>query len=416
MNSVKQKLLKFVHYIWLLLISILVILYLPIGALVNLFSRFVMSIIIFTIEKLLRKETKFSKVDPYPIRTFLKFISRKVFKKEIKIEMTSFRKTRVYLEKYWLGEGGRAQNNRTFVYFLMPSLSAFIIVVFVPFVLGIYYSMTNFSGLNQDDLSFIWFDNYKNLVQDYKFMYSFYRTALYAVLNILAINIVAFFLAILVTQKLKLKNLYRAGFFMPNLIGGLVLGYIWQFVFNKAVVQFAGVMGNELLSTSILSSTSFNNSALYGLILVITWQYAGYIMMIYIAAIQNIPQSLIEASKIDGANALQRLRHITVPLVAQAFTVALFLTLVTSFKQYDTVMSLTQGGPAALMPEWIANMYDLNIVIVRSTELIAVNIYKEAFTNYNMGIGQAKAIVFFSILLVFSLLQVYWSKKREVEL
>lgn len=414
MKYIQKKLLNFGRDIWLFLVSVIVIFYLPVGALVNFIIRFIMKIIIFITEKVFRKESKFSKMDPYPTRTFLRFIIKKVFKKEFKLEMKIFSKTRSYLKKYWLGEGGRAQNNRSFVYFLMPALLAFVLVVFIPFVLGIYYSMTDFSGLNRDNLNFVWFDNYKNLIEDYKFMYSFYRTAIYAILNILAINVVAFFLALLVTQKLKLKNLYRAGFFMPNLIGGLVLGYIWQFVFNKAIIQLGEVFGTDFFSTSILAPGE--DTALYGLIIVITWQYAGYIMMIYIAAIQNIPQSLIEASKIDGANAFQRLRTITIPLVAQAFTVALFLTLVTSFKQYDTVMSLTQGGPVTLLPEWMANMYDLNIVIVQSTELIAVNIYKEAFTFYNMGIGQAKAVLFFSILLGFSLLQVYWSKKREVEL
>jgi raffinose/stachyose/melibiose transport system permease protein len=252
-------------------------------------------------------------------------------------------------------------------------------------------------------------DNYVRLIQDYRFFYSFIRTAIYSLLNIVAINAVAFSLALVVTQKLKLKNIYRAGFFMPNLIGGLVLGYIWQFIYNRAIVQFGGVF-----ATSILSS---GNSAMIGLIIVVTWQYAGYIMMIYIAALQNVPMDLIEASKIEGANAFQRLRHILLPLVAQAFTISLFLTLVTSFKQFDTVQSLTQGFPSMLLPEWIMSVYGVTVTqTVFSLDLIASDIYKEAFTRYNMGFGQAKAIIFFVILAMISLIQVYINKRREVEM
>ena len=197
---------------------------------------------------------------------------------------------------------------------------------------------------------------------------------------------------------------------MPNLIGGLVLGYIWQFIFNRALVHVSTLFDPSLLING--------ETALIGLIIVVTWQFAGYIMMIYIAAIQNIPQDLVEASTIDGANAFQRLKAITLPLVAQAFTVAMFLTLVTSFKQFDTVSSLTQGGPATLLPEWIGGIFGISgeMPVVQSTNLVTMNIYEEAFIRNNMGLGQAKAIVFFAILLVVSLLQVYFNKKREVEL
>ncbi len=309
----------------------------------------------------------------------------------------------------WLGLSGAAQQNRVFVFFLLPSLGAFVLFVIVPFVHGIYLSMTNWTGLNTGREIFIGFANYETIFKDHGFGYSFMRTVLYSFLNIVFINLVAFLLALLVTQKLKGKNIYRAGFFMPNLIGGLVLGYIWQFVFNRALVRISPIFLPSLISSG--------ETALFGLIVVVTWQYAGYIMMIYIAAIQNIPQDLVEASTIDGANALQRLRAITLPLVAQAFTVAMFLTLVTSFKQFDTVMSLTQGGPATLLPEWFGNAYGLSSMpVVQSTNLIAINIYREAFSRYNMGLGQAKAIVFFIALLIVSLFQVYFNKRREIEL
>lgn len=314
-----------------------------------------------------------------------------------------------FLINQWLGTSGTAQHNRVFVYFLLPSFSAFFLFVIFPFGHGLFLSLTNWSGLNTGNEIFIGLQNYISIFSDARFAFSLYRTILYSVFNIFAINIVAFFLAMLVTQNLKLKNIYRAGFFMPNLIGGLVLGYIWQFIFNRALVNISDAFNPSLLISG--------DTALIGLIIVVTWQYAGYIMMIYVAAIQNIPQDLIEASKIDGANAVQRLKAITLPLVAQAFTVSMFLTLVTSFKQFDTVMSLTQGGPGALMPNWLGSMYGLSeMPVVQSTNLIAINIYQEAFSKYQMGVGQAKAIVFFAFLLVISLLQVYYNKRREVEL
>ena len=314
-----------------------------------------------------------------------------------------------YLVRNWLGNDAAAQHHRVFIYFLFPSFSAFFVFVTFPFLHGLVLSMTNWTGLNTGNEAFVGFQNYVSIFSDARFAYSFYRTILYSLMNIFAINLVAFFLALLVTQNLRFKNIYRAGFFMPNLIGGLVLGYIWQFIFNRALVNVS-----EIFSPSLLVN---GETALLGLIIVVTWQFAGYIMMIYVAALQNIPQDLIEASKIDGANAWQRLKTVTFPLVAQAFTVSMFLTLVTSFKQFDTVMSLTQGGPSAIMTSWIGNFYGLDILpVVQSTNLIAINIFQEAFSRNQMGVGQAKAIVFFIFLLVISLLQVYYNKRREVEL
>lgn len=314
-----------------------------------------------------------------------------------------------YIVYEWLGDKEKAQNNRVFVFFLFPTLFTFILFVVTPFFHGIYLSMTNWDGLNTGRESFVGLANYQTIFSDIRFLFSFYRTILYSILNIVFINIVAFSLALLVTKNLKFKNIYRAGFFMPNLIGGLVLGYIWQFIFNRAIVTFGGALATSLLTNG--------NTALFALIVVVTWQYAGYIMMIYIAAIQNIPQDLVEASTIDGANAFQRLKTITLPLVAQAFTVAMFLTLVTSFKQFDTVVSLTQGGPATLMPQWFANILGIDSnVAVQSTSLVAMNIYNTAFANYQLGIGQSKAIIFFVFLLVISLLQVYFNKRKEIEL
>jgi raffinose/stachyose/melibiose transport system permease protein len=215
-------------------------------------------------------------------------------------------------------------------------------------------------------------------------------------------------MALLVTQKLKGKNIYRAGFFMPNLIGGLVLGYIWKFVYSSALPAIAESLGPNL---SLKADT-----AMGALIAVVVWQYAGYIMMIYIAALQNVPQDLIEASKIDGASAWQRLKAITLPLVAQAFTISLFLTLVTSFKQFDTLVALTNGAPAALLPEWIQTFMNESPRSILRMNLMALDIYNTGWVERSFAIGQAKAVVFFIFLLIVSVVQVTYNKRKEVEL
>lgn len=302
----------------------------------------------------------------------------------------------------------KASDRLWFWLFLMPVLIPFLLMVITPFVTGIYYSFTNWTGgLNPTE--WIGLENYRGLTSDHRFVYSFYRTIIYAILNVIAINFVAFSLALLVTRKLKLTNFYRAGFFLPNLIGGLIIGYLWSFIFRIVL----GTSGLGLFSSSPLVS----ENAMYALVAVVTWQFAGYIMMIYIAALQNIPEDLIEASQIDGANALQRLRNITLPLVAQAFTVALFLTLVTAFKQFDTVYSLTRGGPSMDIPVWMQNALGMDFArAVGSTRVIAFQIYNWGISRGNFAAAQAQAVVFFVILSVISLGQVYFNKKREVEL
>lgn len=303
--------------------------------------------------------------------------------------------------------GKKASDRLWFWLFLMPALLPFLFMVITPFGMGIYYSFTNWTGgLNPTE--WVGIDNYRGLLTDYRFVYSFLTTGIYAALNVLFINAVAFGLALLVTRKLKLTNLYRASFFIPNLIGGLIIGYLWRFIYTLVLTR-----GLNLFDTSPL----IGDNALIALIVVVTWQYAGYIMMIYIAALQNVPEDLIEASRIDGANAWQRLRNITLPLIAQAFTVSLFLTLVTAFKQFDTVYSLTQGGPPQLSPQWLMNLVGMtNARTVESTELVANVIYNRAFSFNQFAEGQAMAVTFFVILAIFSIGQVYFNKKREVEL
>lgn len=276
-------------------------------------------------------------------------------------------------------------------------------VIIIPFGLGVYYSFTNWNGAAGANIELVGLVNYKAILSDKRFFYSFALTGLYAVISMTVVNLVAFGLALLTTQELRLKNVYRTGFFLPNLIGGLVLGYIWQFIFNAAIPAVGDLLKNDFLRKSFLASPT---SAFLAIVFVAAWQYAGYIMMIYIAALQNVPAELTEAAQIDGADNWNRLRHITLPMIAPAFTVASFLTLVNSFKMFDVNVSLTNGLPITQFAEQP----------VFSTELVAMNIYNTAFALNRMSQGQAKAVLFFVVLVILSLVQVYFNKRREVEM
>lgn len=288
--------------------------------------------------------------------------------------------------------------------FLAPALFSFILVVIVPFIMGIYYSMTDWTAIAGEKANWVGFSNYKAMFQDVAFRYSFLRTFMFTVFSVLSVNAVSLTLAVLVTRNSKFRNIFRAGFFIPNLIGGLVLGYIWQFIFKSIVPSIGTVFNIPVLENLLILAEP--NLTLIGLIMAFTWQYAGYIMMIYVAALMNIPQDLIEASQIDGANFLKRMRSITIPMIAPAFTVTTFLTLVNSFKQFDIIVALTNGGPSTIYTGEIVN----------STELLAVHIYNVAFKYNNMAEGQARAIIFFLILSIVSIAQVYYNKKKEVEM
>lgn len=295
------------------------------------------------------------------------------------------------------------KNTTLFWVFLTPILLIFVLVIVVPFFLGIFYSFTDWSAsaMNQDGLVFKGVENYMSSFTDPRFLFSLMITALYTVMNMLVINVAAFSLALLVAEPLKLKGVYRAGFFIPNLIGGLILGYVWQFVLKQAVpslgLEFLGTPENNLLSNNI--------TAIFGMVVVTTWQSAGYYMMIYLAAIQSIPTELKEAASIDGAGKLRRLFKITIPMVAPAFTITMFLTLVASFKIYDVNVSLTDGGPSTMfMGE-----------AIEGTQMMALNIYKTAFVFNQMAEAQARAVLFFVILAIISIVQVIVNKKKEIE-
>jgi len=278
--------------------------------------------------------------------------------------------------------------------FVGPILFAFLLVVIIPMFLGIYFSFTDWNGIN-NNASWVGISNYIEVFSgDEEFLNAFGFTAKFAAVSVVLINLIGFGLALFVTKIERFSGLLRSVFFMPNLIGGLILGFVWQFIFIKAFGYIGKEMGWEFFQ-GWLSTTS---TGFWGLAILMSWQMSGYMMVIYIAAIQNIPESLIEAARIDGATSLQRLRHITVPLVAPAFTIGLFLTLSNSFKLYDQNLSLTGGDPA------------------HTTEMLAMNIYNTAFVFNNMGVAQAKAVVFLITVSVITLTQMYYSKKREVEM
>ncbi len=290
----------------------------------------------------------------------------------------------------------------TNILFILPTLLSFTLIVIIPFFMGIYYSLTDWNGVSRV-INFVGLQNYRGMFSSPDFLYSLKVTVFYTVINIVLVNLVGFCLALLATSNLRLRNLYRAGFFVPNLIGGIVLGYIWQFMFNNVFVSFAAKLGISFMSKSMLSSPKL---VIWAMSIVNTWQYGGYIMMIYVAGIQGIPSELMEAASVDGANYGMRLRKILIPMLSNSFTICLFLTLINSFKQYDMNFSLTNGGPAALFMG----------KAIRSSELLAMNIYNTANLNNKLAIGQAKAVVFFLMLVVVSLVQVSFNKRREVEL
>ena len=281
------------------------------------------------------------------------------------------------------------------IIFLFPLLFAFAVTVIIPLVLGIGYSFTDWNGITMKGV--VGFANYARMFKQPSFLWSILLTFLFVVFNMILVNLVAFLLALLCTSKIKGLGFFRAAYFLPNLIGGIVLGYIWQFIFSNVVTRFTGTY-------SMLSDTK---TAFIAIIIVYIWQYAGYIMLIYITGLNTIPGDVLEASAIDGANKLQTLFNIKLPMIAPTITICTFLTLTSAFKQFDVNLALTNGkGSVQFLGEYIAN----------GTEMLALNIYGTAVVNNDYALGQAKAVLFFIILAAVSIMQVRISNKREVEL
>ena len=295
----------------------------------------------------------------------------------------------------------RQKRKLTEFLFLLPTLIAFLMVIIIPFIFGIYYSFTDWQGTGAVN-KVVGFENYKAIFQDPGFLHSFLVTLLFTVLNIITVNVVAFLISLLVTSEIRGRNVYRAGFFVPNLIGGIVLGLVWQFIFSNILPSIGQTLGLPTLSKSLISN---KDTVMITLVTVNTWQYAGYIMLIYVASIQGISKSVMEAAEVDGARYWTRVGKIQIPLMANAFTISLFLTLTNSFKMYDVNVALTNGGPVSVFM----------MKPVQTSELLALNIYNTAFKYNNMAQGQAKAVIFFIVLTIFSVIQVTWNKSKEVE-
>lgn len=284
------------------------------------------------------------------------------------------------------------KNLKKFLIFGALPLFFFVTILIVPFSQGLFLTFTNWDGFEFD--AFAGLDNYIAAFQDENFWATLGFTGMFVVVSIVAVNIVAFGLALLVTAKLKSSNIFRTFFFVPNLIGGVVLGVIWQFIFNSALVSLSTTFDIPFLAESWLNETG---SAFWALIIVTVWQSSGYMMIIYITGIISIETDVLEAARIDGASAFRTLVSIKMPLMAQAFTISLFLTLRSGFMAYDVNLALTGGGP------------------YRTTELISMHIFQEAFAFGNMATGQAKAVVMFLLVAAAALLQVTISKRMEVQ-
>ena len=273
---------------------------------------------------------------------------------------------------------------RYFPVFVLPTLIAFTIGFLAPFVLGVYLSFCKFTTVT--DAKFIGLSNYAKILGDGDFLHSLWFTALFTIVTVLLINIFAFAVAMLLTKNIKGTNIFRTVFFMPNLIGGIVLGYVWQLIFD-------GILGKFDLALKLNAKFGF-----WGLVILICWQQIGYMMIVYIAGLQAIPGSLNEAAMIDGANARQRLFKITIPMMMPSITICTFLTITNSFKLFDQNLSLTSGEP------------------MHQTEMMALNIYDTFYGHVGFeGVGQAKAVIFFIIVVAIGLIQLRATRDKEVQ-
>lgn len=277
-------------------------------------------------------------------------------------------------------------SKKYYTLFTLPTIAAFLVSFFVPFLLGIFLSFTKFTTVTNSQ--WVGMDNYVRAFSDNKnFINAIVFTSKFAVVSVVLINLFAFSLALLLTQKIRATNLFRTIFFMPNLIGGIVLGYIWQLIINGVLINFG------------VDITFDAKYGFWGLIILMNWQMVGYMMVIYIAGIQSISPELVEAAKIDGANGWQILKNVTIPLVMPSFTICTFLTVSNSFKLFDQNLALTAGAPA------------------RESSMLALDIFNTFYGSMGYeGVGQAKAVMFFVFVAVIVLLQLRFSRSREVEM
>jgi len=281
---------------------------------------------------------------------------------------------------------------RQFLMFAGPATLLFCAVVVLPLFYGFYLTFTSWDGISSVK-PFVGITNYLSAFADKDFWTAMGRTVIYSVIAVVLVNVVAFLLAYMVTSGVKGQNFFRAGFFVPNLIGGIVLGYVWKFVFNRAFVAIGKAIGSGFLSTSWLATT---NGAMACMIIVSVWQYAGYMMLIYVAGFMSVPKSLIEASEIDGCTQSQATWNVIVPLMRSSFVQCIFLTITRCFMVYDVNLSLTNGEP------------------YNSSVMAAMHVYRTAFTYQEYGKGQAEALILFIVCAIIGVTQVYIGKKGEV--
>ena len=268
--------------------------------------------------------------------------------------------------------------------FVLPTFAAFTIGFIIPFIMGIYLSFCKFTTVT--DAKLVGFSNYLKVFQDPTFVHALWYTALFTVVSVLTINVFAFTIALLLTKAMKGTNLFRTVFFMPNLIGGIVLGYIWQLILNGVLLYF---------DRTLTYSATYG---FWGLVILMNWQQIGYMMIIYIAGIQNIPGDLIEAAKIDGASKGQILKNVTIPMLMPSITICSFLTLTNGFKLFDQNMALTGGAPSD------------------KSQMLALNIFDTFYGRTGWeGVGQAKAVIFFILVATIAIIQLRATRSKEVQ-
>ena len=273
---------------------------------------------------------------------------------------------------------------RYFPIFVLPTLLAFTMGFIAPFLVGVWLSFCKFTTIN--DATFIGFSNYTKILTDGTFVHALWYTSLFTIVTVVFINFFAFAIALLLTRKIKGTNLFRTVFFMPNLIGGIILGYVWSLLLNGILLQ----VERTLTYSSVYG--------FWGLVILMCWQQIGYMMIIYIAGLQNVPGDLVEAAKIDGATNWQILKNVTLPMVMPSITICTFLTLTNSFKLFDQNLALTNGEPS--------NM----------SELLALNIFSTFYGRAGWeGVGQAKAVVFFILVGIIAVTQNVLTRRKEIE-
>ena len=278
--------------------------------------------------------------------------------------------------------------------FLLPTFAAFCVGFLYPFLKGAFLSLCSFKITS--DWKFVGFDNYVKAFQDASFMHAFWYTALFALVSLISINLLAFVVAYALTRGIKGSNLFRTVFFMPNLIGGIVLGYIWSMIFDGILSRF---------DTSVLLNSKYG---FWGLVILMCWQQVGYMMIIYIAGLQSISEDMLEAARIDGATNWQTLWNITIPNMMPSFTICTFLTLTNPFKLFDQNLALTAGRPFLQQPDGS---------VIKTTEMLALNIYNAFYagSGVNRGVGQAKAVMFFILVAAIGLIQLQATRRKEVQ-